>query len=254
MSDPANSAGGGAGFAATIVTLYPDMFPGPLGQSIAGRALAEGKWSLDAVNIRDFATDKHRTVDDTPAGGGAGMVLRADIVAAAVDSVMDDRPVLAMTPRGGPLTQTRVRQLAAGPGAIILCGRFEGFDERLFEARSVEPVSIGDYILSGGEIGALVLLDACIRLLPGVMGAPSSGIEESFESGLLEYPHYTRPVSWEGRMIPEVLRSGDHARIAAWRKSQAETDTRLRRPDLWERYEDARVQPPSGARQQTKED
>ena len=241
-------------FAATIVTLYPEMFPGPLGASLAGRARAEGIWSLEAVQLRDFANDRHRTVDDTPAGGGAGMVLRADIVAAALDSVADGRPVLAMTPRGRPLTQARVRTLAAGPGAIILCGRFEGFDERLFEARAIEPVSIGDYVLSGGEIGALVLLDACIRLLPGVMGAASSGDEESFESGLLEYPHYTRPVEWEGRTIPEVLRSGDHARIAAWRKLQAETDTRLRRPDLWERHEGARVSSPSGARRQTKED
>ena len=241
-------------FAATILTLYPDMFPGPLGTSLAGRALSEGKWSLDAVNIRDFAIDKHRTVDDTPAGGGAGMVLRADVVASALDSVADGRPILAMTPRGRPLTQARVRDLAAGPGAIVLCGRFEGFDERLFDARPIEAVSIGDYVLSGGEMGALVLLDACIRLLPGVMGAPSSGDEESFESGLLEYPHYTRPVEWEGRTIPEVLRSGDHAKIAAWRKSMAETDTRLRRPDLWERHEGARVQPPSGARRRKKDD
>jgi len=241
-------------FAATILTLYPDMFPGPLGTSLAGRALGEGKWSLDAVNIRDFAIDKHRTVDDTPAGGGAGMVLRADVVASALDSVADGRPILAMTPRGRPLTQARVRDLAAGPGAILLCGRFEGFDERLFDARPIEAVSIGDYVLSGGEMGALVLLDACIRLLPGVMGAPSSGDEESFESGLLEYPHYTRPVEWEGRTIPEVLRSGDHAKIAAWRKSMAEADTRLRRPDLWERHEGARVQPPSGARRRKKDD
>ena len=241
-------------FAATILTLYPDMFPGPLGTSLAGRALSEGKWSLDAVNIRDFAIDKHRTVDDTPAGGGAGMVLRADVVSSALDSVADGRPILAMTPRGRPLTQARVRDLAAGPGAILLCGRFEGFDERLFDARPIEAVSIGDYVLSGGEMGALVLLDACIRLLPGVMGAPSSGDEESFESGLLEYPHYTRPVEWEGRTIPEVLRSGDHAKIAAWRKSMAEADTRLRRPDLWERHEGARVQPPSGARRRKKDD
>jgi tRNA (guanine37-N1)-methyltransferase len=241
-------------FVATVLTLYPEMFPGPLGASLAGRALGEGKWSLDAVNIRDFATDRHRTVDDTPAGGGAGMVLRADIVSSALDSVTDGRPILAMTPRGRPLTQARVRKLAAGPGAIILCGRFEGFDERLFEARPIEEVSIGDYILSGGEMGALVLLDACIRLLPGVMGAPSSGDEESFESGLLEYPHYTRPVEWEGRTIPEVLRSGDHAKIAAWRKSMAEADTRSRRPDLWERHEGARVQPPSGARRRKKDD
>jgi tRNA (guanine37-N1)-methyltransferase len=241
-------------FAATVLTLYPEMFPGPLGTSLAGRALGEGKWSLDAVHIRDFATDKHRTVDDTPAGGGAGMVLRADVVASALDSVADGRPILAMTPRGKPLTQARVRELAAGPGAIVLCGRFEGFDERLFNARPIEQVSIGDYVLSGGEMGALVLLDACIRLLPGVMGAPSSGDEESFESGLLEYPHYTRPVEWEGRTIPEVLRSGDHAKIAAWRKSMAEADTRLRRPDLWERHEGARVQPPSGARRRKKDD
>ncbi len=241
-------------FAATILTLYPDMFPGPLGQSIAGRALAEAKWSCNAINIRDFATDKHRTVDDTPAGGGAGMVLRADVVAAALDSVADDRPILAMTPRGAPLTQARVRSLAAGPGAIILCGRFEGFDERIFDARAIEQLSIGDYVLSGGEMGALVLLDACIRLLPGVMGAASSGVDESFETGLLEYPHYTRPPMWEGRTIPEVLRSGDHARISAWRKLMAETDTRLRRPDLWERHDGARVNPPSGAHEQTKEE
>ena len=241
-------------FAATVLTLYPDMFPGPLGVSLAGRALGEGKWSLDAVNIRDFAADKHRTVDDTPAGGGAGMVLRADVLAAAIDSVADDRPVLAMTPRGVPLTQERVRALAEGPGVTIVCGRFEGFDERIFEGRQVEEVSIGDYILSGGEMGALVLLDACIRLLPGVMGAASSGVDESFETGLLEYPQYTRPVEWEGRTIPEVLRSGDHARIAAWRKHMAETETRLRRPDLWERHEGVRVQSPSGARRQTKDE
>ncbi|MBD8677084.1 tRNA (guanosine(37)-N1)-methyltransferase TrmD [Sphingomonas sp. CFBP 13720] len=234
-------------FAATVLTLYPEMFPGPLGVSLAGRALREGRWSLNAVQIRDFATDRHRSVDDTPAGGGAGMVLRADVVAAAIDSVADDRPVLAMTPRARPLTQARVRDLAAGPGAVVLCGRFEGFDERLFEGRAIEPVSIGDYVLSGGEMGALVLLDACVRLLPGVMGAASSGIEESFESGLLEYPQYTRPAIWEGRTIPEVLRSGDHARIAAWRKHRAEADTRLWRPDLWERHVDTRVQSPSGA-------
>ena len=228
-------------FAATVLTLYPEMFPGPLGLSLAGRALGEGRWSLDAVNIRDFATDRHRSVDDTPAGGGAGMVLRADVVARAVDYVSDGRPILTMTPRGKPLAQARVRELAAGPGAIVLCGRFEGFDERLFEARAIEEISIGDYVLSGGEMGALVLLDACVRLLPGVMGAASSGDEESFESGLLEYPHYTRPYEWEGRTIPEVLRSGDHAKIAAWRKQRAEDDTRLRRPDLWERHSGARV-------------
>ena len=235
-------------FRATVLTLYPEMFPGPLGTSLAGRGLAEGKWSLEARNIRDHAIDKHRTVDDTPAGGGAGMVLRADVLAAAIDAVADGRPIWAMTPRGAPLTQARVRKLAAGEGAIILCGRFEGFDERIFEGRDVEPVSIGDYVLSGGEIGAMVLLDACIRLLPGVMGAASSGEEESFEEGLLEYPHYTRPVDWEGRTIPEVLRSGDHARIAAWRKARSIEDTRLRRPDLIERHGGAREAPPSGAR------
>ena len=240
-------------FAATVLTLYPEMFPGPLGLSLAGRALADGRWTLETVQIRDFATDKHRSVDDTPAGGGAGMVMRADVLARALDSVPGGRPRLAMTPRGAPLSQARVRELAAGPGATLLCGRFEGIDERLFEARDVECVSVGDYVLSGGEMAALVMLDACIRLLPGVMGAPSSGDDESFETGLLEYPHYTRPVEWEGRTIPEVLRSGDHARIAAWRKSMAETDTRLRRPDLWERHEGARVKSPSGARRQKEE-
>jgi len=241
-------------FAATVLTLYPEMFPGPLGISLAGRALREGLWSLESVQIRDFATDKHRSVDDTPAGGGAGMVMRVDVLAAALDSVRSDAPVLAMTPRGRPLTQARVRELAAGPGATIICGRFEGMDERLFEARAIEPVSIGDYILSGGEMAALTLLDACIRLIPGVMGAPSSGMDESFETGLLEYPQYTRPVEWEGRTIPEVLRSGDHAKIEAWRRAMAENDTRLRRPDLWERHEGARVQPPSGARRENRDE
>jgi tRNA (guanine37-N1)-methyltransferase len=236
-------------WAATVLTLYPEMFPGPLGHSLAGRAMSEGLWSLETVQIRDFATDKHRSVDDTPAGGGAGMVMRADVLASAVDHVLERQPhapMLAMTPRGKPLTQALVRDLAAGPGVSILCGRFEGIDERLFETRPIFPVSIGDYVLSGGETAALVLLDACVRLLPGVMGAASSGEEESFEAGLLEYPHYTRPYEWEGRRIPEVLRSGDHARIAAWRKSRAEEDTRLRRPDLIERRGDARRSPPSG--------
>ena len=237
-------------FAATILTLYPEMFPGPLGVSLAGRALDQGLWSLEARNIRDFATDRHRSVDDTPAGGGAGMVLRADVLAAAIDSVADGRPMLALTPRGAPLTQARVRDLASAPGAILLCGRFEGFDERIFEARDLEPISIGDYVLSGGELGAMVLLDACVRLLPGVMGAASSGEEESFDEGLLEYPHYTRPVTWEGRTIPEVLRSGDHARIAAWRHERASEDTRLRRPDLIERHGGASQAPPSGAQRE----
>ncbi|MEP7222829.1 MAG: tRNA (guanosine(37)-N1)-methyltransferase TrmD [Novosphingobium sp.] len=290
-------------FHATVLTLYPEMFPGPLGVSLAGRAREEGKWSLDTVQIRDFAIDKHKTVDDTPAGGGAGMVLRVDVLAAAVDFAVErmaanilpgtgrwiaegktegahlsasdtsggevgplpppaggpplragqEVPILAMTPRGKPLSQARVRELAAGPGVIILCGRFEGFDERIFQSRAIEEVSIGDIVLSGGEPAALMLLDACIRLLPGVMGAPSSGSEESFENGLLEYPHYTRPAMWEGRTIPEVLRSGDHAKIAAWRKSQSEIDTRLRRPDLWERHSGARVQSASGARHEKKD-
>jgi len=236
---------------ATILTLYPEMFPGPLGLSLAGRALGQGIWSLETVQIRDFATDKHRSVDDTPTGGGAGMVMRADVIGAAIDHVLErrpDAPLLAMTPRGEPLTQKLVRDLAEGPGVSILCGRFEGIDERLFEARPIRPVSIGDYVLSGGEPAALTLLDACVRLLPGVMGAASSGEEESFETGLLEYPHYTRPVEWEGRTIPEVLRSGDHARIAAWRHQRALDDTRSRRPDLIARHGDAGRPPPSGAR------
>ena len=228
-------------FAATILTLYPEMFPGPLGVSLAGRALDRGDWSCETVQIRDFATDKHRTVDDTPAGGGAGMVLKADVLAAALDSVEDGRPVLAMTPRGKPITQDRIRAIAGGPGVTLVCGRFEGFDERFFDARPhIEQVSLADIVLSGGETAAIAILDACIRLLPGVMGAASSGAEESFEEGLLEHPQYTRPQEWEGRMIPEVLRSGDHAKIAAWRKQQAEDDTRLRRPDLWERYRNVR--------------
>jgi tRNA (guanine37-N1)-methyltransferase len=238
---------------ATILTLYPEMFPGHLGQSLAGRALADGIWACDAVNIRDFAFDKHRTVDDTPAGGGPGMVLKADVVSAAIDAVADGRPVLAMTPRGKPLTQARVRQLAAGPGAIILCGRFEGFDERIFQRRAIEELSIGDYVLSGGETAAFTLMDACVRLLPGVMGAASSGTEESHEHGLLEHPHYTRPPEWEGLLIPEVLRSGDHARIAEWRRARSEQDTRSRRPDLWDHHGDGPVLSPSGA-PQTKKD
>ncbi|MEO1047652.1 MAG: tRNA (guanosine(37)-N1)-methyltransferase TrmD [Pseudomonadota bacterium] len=241
-------------FAATILTLYPEMFPGPLGVSLAGRALERGDWSCETVQIRDFATDKHRTVDDTPAGGGAGMVLKADVLGAALDSVADARPVLAMTPRGKPITQERIRKIASGPGVTLICGRFEGFDERFFEARpQVEEVSLADIVLSGGEPAALIILDACIRLLPGVMGAPSSGAEESFENGLLEYPQYTRPQEWEGRAIPEVLRSGDHAKIAAWRKLRSEDDTRLRRPDLWERHTGARDQSASGARRKDKE-
>lgn len=227
-------------FRATVLTLYPEMFPGALGLSLAGRALEAGTWALETVQIRDFAADRHRTVDDTPAGGGAGMVMRADVLARAIDHAApegDPRPKLLMSPRGKPLTQARVRALAAGPGAVILCGRFEGVDQRLIEARALEEVSVGDYILSGGEPAALVLLDAVVRLLPGVMGNEASGEEESFESGLLEHPHYTRPQLFEGRAIPEVLTSGNHARIAAWRRAEAERLTRERRPDLWRAHE-----------------
>ncbi len=224
------------GFAATVLTLYPEMFPGPLGVSLAGKALDKGLWSLDTVQIRDFAEGKHRSVDDTPAGGGPGMVLRADVVAKAIDSVAaDDRPRLLMSPRGRPLTQEFVRELAVGPGVVILCGRFEGVDERVIEGRELIEVSIGDYVLSGGEIAAMVLLDAAVRLIDGVMGKTESGSEESFETGLLEYPHYTRPQVWEGRTIPEVLTSGDHAAIARWKRGEAERITRERRPDLWNR-------------------
>ncbi|WP_274627184.1 tRNA (guanosine(37)-N1)-methyltransferase TrmD [Arvimicrobium flavum] len=222
-------------FRASVLTLYPEMFPGALGVSLAGRALGEGAWSLETLQIRDFAHDKHRSVDDTPAGGGAGMVMRADVLARAIDHASpegDDRPRLLMSPRGKPLTQARVRELAAGPGVTILCGRFEGVDQRLIEARGLEEVSIGDYILSGGEPAALVLLDAVVRLLPGVMGNQASGDEESFEGGLLEHPHYTRPQEFEGRAIPEVLTSGNHAKIATWRRAEAERLTAERRPDL----------------------
>ena len=223
---------------ATVLTLFPEMFPGPLGVSLAGRALASGVWALQARDIRDSATDRHRSVDDTPAGGGPGMVLRADVLAAAIDaadSASDgprDRPRLLMSPRGQPLTQSRVRELAAGPGPLIVCGRFEGIDQRVIEARRLEEVSIGDYVLSGGEIAAMAMIDACVRLLPGVMGKPASGAEESFSEGLLEYPQYTRPQEFEGQPIPEILVSGDHAKVAAWRLAEAEALTRARRPDL----------------------
>ncbi|MEJ1119413.1 tRNA (guanosine(37)-N1)-methyltransferase TrmD [Phyllobacterium sp. CCNWLW109] len=224
-----------AGFRATVLTLYPEMFPGPLGISLAGKALAEGAWSLETVQIRDYATDKHRMVDDTPAGGGAGMVMKPDVLGRAVDQVADERPKLFMSPRGKPLTQARVRELAAGPGAILLCGRFEGVDERLIEGRNFEEVSIGDYILSGGETAAIVVLDAIVRLLPGVMGNALSGETESFETGLLEHPHYTKPQEWEGRRIPDVLLSGNHGAIDKWRRAAAERLTRERRPDLWDK-------------------
>ncbi|MDI4234334.1 tRNA (guanosine(37)-N1)-methyltransferase TrmD [Bradyrhizobium sp. Arg237L] len=220
---------------ATVLTLFPEMFPGPLGVSLAGRALASGLWTLEPRDIRDSATDRHRSVDDTPAGGGPGMVLRADILAAAIDAtdIAPDRPRLLMSPRGRPLTQPIVAELASGPGPLIVCGRFEGVDERVIEARGLQEVSIGDYVLSGGEIAAMVLIDACVRLLPGVMGKQASGEDETFSEGLLEYPQYTRPQEFEGRPIPEILTSGDHAKVAAWRRAQSEALTRARRPDLW---------------------
>ncbi|MEK4032949.1 tRNA (guanosine(37)-N1)-methyltransferase TrmD [Methylocystis sp. IM3] len=226
---------------ATILTLFPEMFPGPLGLSLAGDALARGVWALETRQIREHGIGRHRAVDDTPAGGGPGMVMRADVLAAAIDAAQaenDPRPRLLMSPRGRPLTQARVRDLARGPGAIILCARFEGVDERIIAARNLEEVSIGDYILSGGEIAALALMDACVRLLPGVMGEELSGEEESFEAGLLEYPHYTRPRDFEGRPIPDILLSGDHAKIAKWRHEQALALTRARRPDLLARGKD----------------
>jgi tRNA (guanine37-N1)-methyltransferase len=220
---------------ATVLTLFPEMFPGPLGVSLAGKALASGVWGLEARDIRDSATDRHRSVDDTPAGGGPGMVLRADVLAAAIDAAVtsSDRPRLLMSPRGRPLTQSRVAELAAGPGPLIVCGRFEGIDQRVIEARGLVEVSVGDYVLSGGEIAAMALIDACVRLLPGVMGKLISGADESFSDGLLEYPQYTRPQEFEGQPIPEILLSGDHARVTAWRQAEAEALTKARRPDLW---------------------
>jgi tRNA (guanine37-N1)-methyltransferase len=219
---------------ASVLTIFPEMFPGPLGLSLAGKARASGAWSLDAVDIRSFATDKHRTVDDTPAGGGPGMVMKADVLGRAIDATAaDTRPRLLMSPRGTPLTQSRIEALSGDAGVVLVCGRFEGIDERVIAARGLEEVSVGDYVLSGGEIAAMALIDACVRLLPGVMGTAASGAEESFTDGLLEYPHYTRPQLWEGRPIPEILLSGDHAKIAAWRRAEAERLTRERRPDLW---------------------
>ncbi len=226
-------------FAATVLTLYPEMFPGPLGHALAGRALREGIWSLEVRNIRDAATDRHRTVDDTPAGGGVGMVMKPDVLARAIDMASpanDPRPRLLMSPRGRPLDQAYVRKLAAGPGVVVVCGRFEGVDERVIEGRNLIEVSIGDFILSGGEPAAICLLDAVVRLLPGVMGKAESAEHESFETGLLEHPHYTRPRVWEGREIPPVLLSGNHAEIARWRQEMAERITRERRPDLWEKW------------------
>jgi tRNA (guanine37-N1)-methyltransferase len=218
---------------ASVLTILPDIFPGPLGASLAGKAMAAVAWSLDTVDIRTFATDRHRTVDDTPAGGGPGMVMKADVLGRAIDAVADARPRLLLSPRGTPLTQARVETLAGGPGVVLICGRFEGVDERVIAGRALEEVSVGDYILSGGELAAMVLIDACVRLLPGVMGEPTSRNEESFSDGLLEYPHYTRPQIWEGQAIPDVLVSGDHGRVTAWRQTEAEKLTRARRPDLW---------------------
>jgi tRNA (guanine37-N1)-methyltransferase len=222
---------------AVVLTLFPEMFPGPLGLSLPGKGLESGAWTLETVDIRAFARDKHRSVDDTPFGGGAGMVMRPDVVDAAIEAARDPNgPLIYLTPRGAPLTQARVRDLAAGPAVTLLCGRYEGVDERVLEARRAEEISLGDFVLSGGEPAAICLLDACVRLLPGVLGAPASLDEESFERGLLEYPHYTRPQIWNGRPVPEVLLSGHHERIRAWRLAQAEAVTRERRPDLWARY------------------
>lgn len=227
-----------APWSAAVLTLFPEMFPGPLGFSLAGRALAEGLWRLETVDIRDFARDKHRSVDDTPAGGGPGMIMRCDVLAEALDAVRGrsaaEAPLVFPGPRGLPLTQATVKGWAKGPGIVLVCGRFEGVDQRFLDARPVQEVSLGDFVLSGGEPAALAMMDAVVRLLPGVMGADCSAEEESFEAGLLEYPHYTRPREWEGRAIPEVLLSGDHKRIAQWRREQAEALTRARRPDLWQ--------------------
>jgi tRNA (guanine37-N1)-methyltransferase len=229
---------------ASILTIFPEMFPGPLGVSLAGKALAAGLWSLDAHDIRAHATDRHGTVDDTPAGGGPGMVMKADVLARAIDAVpADGRPRVLMSARGRPLTQSRVAELARGPGVVALCGRFEGVDERLIAARNLEEVSIGDYVLSGGEVAALVLLDACVRLIPGVMGREASGTEESFSAGLLEYPQYTRPAVFEGTPIPDILTGGDHGKVRAWRQAEAERLTRERRPDLWKTYENRPKKP-----------
>jgi tRNA (guanine37-N1)-methyltransferase len=222
-------------FNATVLTLFPEMFPGPLGVSLAGEGLRSGLWSLEARDIRDHGLGRHRAVDDTPAGGGAGMVLRCDVLGAAIDAATppdDPRPKLLMSPRGRPLQQAQARAWANGPGLVIVCGRFEGVDQRVIDGRGLLEVSIGDYVLSGGEVAALAVLDACVRLIPGVMGKEASGTEESFEGGLLEYPHYTRPREWEGRAIPEVLTGGNHAAIARWRREEAEKLTRTRRPDL----------------------
>jgi tRNA (guanine37-N1)-methyltransferase len=221
---------------ATVLTIFPEMLPGPLAYSLAGKALRNGVWALAVVDIRDFATDRHRSVDDAPFGGGPGMVLRPDVLDAAIAGADGVGPLINLSPRGAPLTQARVRALAAGPGVRLICGRFEGVDERVLEENRVEEVSLGDFVLSGGEPAAIALIDACVRLLPGVVGAAETLVEESFADGLLEYPHYTRPQTWHGRTVPETLVSGDHGRVRAWRRAQAELLTRQRRPDLWERY------------------
>jgi len=221
---------------ASVITIFPEMFPGPLGVSLAGKAREKGIWALDAIDLRNHAADKHRSVDDTPAGGGPGMVMKADVIARAIDAVTDARPCLLMSPRGTPLTQGRVATLARGQGVVLLCGRFEGVDERVIAGRNLEEVSVGDYVLSGGELAAMALIDACVRLLPGVMGKEGSAAQESFADGLLEYPQYTRPQMWEGRPIPEILVSGDHAKVAAWRRGEAERLTQARRADLWAAY------------------
>jgi tRNA (guanine37-N1)-methyltransferase len=226
---------------ASVLTIFPELFPGPLGASLAGKALGQKIWSCQAIDIRDFAADKHRSVDDAPAGGGPGMVMRVDVLTRAIDHAApanDSRPRILLTPRGKTLLQSRVREFAAGPGVVLVCGRFEGVDERVIETRALEEISIGDYVLSGGEIAAFVLIDACVRLLPGVMGKEASHAEESFEAGLLEYPHYTKPQEFEGRPIPDVLNSGHHGKVAAWRREQAEKTTRERRPDLWAKRKD----------------
>jgi tRNA (guanine37-N1)-methyltransferase len=236
---------------ARVLTLFPDMFPGPLGQSLAGKAMERGAWTLEAIDIRPFATDKHRTVDDTPFGGGPGMVMRPDVVDAALDFATRDglRPAIYLTPRGRVLNQELVKELSAGPGVVVLCGRYEGLDERVIEARGLLEISLGDFVLSGGEPAAIALIDACVRLLPGIMGAEETLEEESFEAGLLEYPHYTRPADWCGRQVPDVLMSGHHEKIKAWRKLQAEQTTESRRPDLWAAYQKRMAQVSAGQNQ-----
>ena len=246
----------GPAWMASVLTLFPEAFPGPLGQSLSGQALRDGVWILRTVGIRDFADDKHRTVDDAPFGGGAGMVMRPDVVDAAIEATLEsDRsvPLVYLTPRGHQLDQARVGELAAGPGVVVLCGRYEGVDERVLEKHRVEEVSLGDFVLSGGEAAAIALIDACVRLLPGVVGSAESLAEESFVGGLLEYPHYTRPQVWQGRAVPEVLVSGHHANVEAWRRAEAEEVTRRRRPDLWDRYRAAAgAEPTTSPRRQAR--